>query len=212
MSRKAHWDGIYRSTSPELVSWYQREHAVSLGLIRRAVPDLSAAIIDVGGGASTLVDGLLAAGYHSLTVLDLSGVALAAAQARLGEAAASVVWLEADVLTTPFRPGGFDLWHDRAVFHFLTDPTDRRLYIAQTVLAVRPGGHVLIATFAPDAPPRCSGLEVVRYSPDELVAEFGAGFRLLTSHREEHRTPGGRTQTFIYCLFRSGEGESSGRG
>jgi SAM-dependent methyltransferase len=208
MSRKAHWDRIYRSTSPELVSWYQREQALSLSLIRRAVPDLTAALIDVGGGASTLVDSLFAAGYHRLTVLDLSGVALAAAQARLGAAAAAIAWLEADVLTTPFAPGEFDLWHDRAVFHFLTDPSDRRRYIAQTRLAVRPGGQALIATFAPDAPPRCSGLEVVRYSPDELAAEFGAEFRLLSSHREEHRTPGGLTQAFTYCLFRTGEMES----
>lgn len=205
MDSKAHWDRVYRSTSPEQVSWYQPELTLSLGLIRRAVPDTSAAIIDVGGGASTLVDGLLAAGYHRLTVLDLSGAALAAAQARLGAAAASVVWLDADVLATPFRGEAFDLWHDRAVFHFLTRPSDRRRYVAQVERAVLPGGHLLIATFAPDGPSRCSGLEVARYSPEELHAELGVGFRLISSHREEHRTPDGRTQAFLYCLFRTGE-------
>ena len=203
MNRKAHWDRIYRSTSPELVSWYQREPTLSLDLIRQALPDRSSAIIDVGGGASTLVDGLLTAGYQRLTVLDLSGAALAAAQNRLGEAAATVTWLEADVLTTPFGPAGFDLWHDRAVFHFLTDPSDRRRYVAQLRHAVRPDRFVLIATFAPDAPPRCSGLEVARYSPEVLQSELGSGFRLESSQHEEHRTPGGRMQAFSYCLFRT---------
>jgi SAM-dependent methyltransferase len=205
---KAHWDRIYRSVSPELVSWYQREHALSLDLIQGAVPDRSSAIIDVGGGASTLVDGLLAAGYRRLTVLDLSGVALAAARTRLGAVAARVTWLAADVLTAQFASHAYDLWHDRAVFHFLTDPSDRQRYVAQARLAVRPGGHLLIATFAPDGPPRCSGLEVRRYSPDELGVELGAGFLLLSSHREEHRTPGGRTQAFSYCLFRTAEAEA----
>ena len=209
MNGKSHWDRIYRSTSPELVSWYQAEQPLSLDLIRRAVPDPSAAIIDVGGGASTLVDHLLAAGYHRLTVLDLSGVALAATQTRLGTAATPVVWLEADVLTVPFSPGRFDLWHDRAVFHFLTDPSERRRYIAQLRRAVRPGGQVVIASFAPDGPTHCSGLEVARYSPDGLQAELGAGFHLLTSAREEHRTPNGRTQAFTYCLFRKGQPPSA---
>jgi SAM-dependent methyltransferase len=208
MNSKAHWDRIYRSSSPEQVSWYQPEPTLSLDLIRQAVPDRSSAIIDVGGGASTLVDGLLAAGYHRLTVLDLSGAALAAAQNRLGEPAATITWMEADVLTAPFGPAAFDLWHDRAVFHFLTDPSDRRRYVAQLRRAVRPGGFVLIATFAPDAPPRCSGLDVMRYSPEMLEAEVGSGFRLRSSRREEHRTPGGRIQAFIYCLFRTEEAES----
>lgn len=208
MNRKAHWDRIYRSTSPEKVSWHQREPTLSLDLIRQALPDRSSAIIDVGGGASTLVDGLLAAGYHRLTVLDLSGVALAAAQTRLGEAAGSVAWLEADLLTRPFGPAAFDLWHDRAVFHFLTDLSDRQRYLAQLRHAVRPGGFVLIATFAPDAPPQCSGLDVMRYSPETLEAELGSGYRLRSSRHEEHHTPGGRTQAFTYCLFRTEEAES----
>ena len=203
MNRKAHWDRIYGGTSPELMSWYQREPTLSLALIRGASPDPSTAIIDVGGGASTLVDGLLAAGYHRITVLDLSGAALAAAQTRLGAAAASVTWLEGDLLTTQFRPDAFDLWHDRAVFHFLTDPSDRRQYVAQLRHAVRPGGFVLLATFALDGPPRCSGRDVIRYSRETLEAELGAGFQLQSSEREEHLTPNGRTQSFTYCLFRS---------
>jgi SAM-dependent methyltransferase len=205
MNSRTHWDRIYRNTSPELVSWYQPEPTLSLELIGQAVPDRSSAILDVGGGASTLVDGLLAAGYHRLTVLDLSGEALAKARTRLGAAAAPVTWLEADVLTAPFASHAYDLWHDRAVFHFLTDPSDRRRYVAQARLAVRPGGHVLIATFAPDAPPRCSGLDVMRYSPEALEAELGPGLRLRSSRREEHRTPRGQTQAFSYCLFRIGE-------
>jgi hypothetical protein len=190
---KAHRDRAYREKAPEQVSWYQPELTLSLGLIQRAVPDTASAIIDVGGGASTLVDGLLAA-----------------ARTRLGAAAVSVIWLEADVLTTLLRRKTFDLWHDRAVFHFPTEPSDRRSYIAQVLHAVRAGGHVLIATFAPDAPPRCSGLDVARYSPEALQAELGAGFLLQSSHREEHRTPDGRAQMFSYCLFRIGGSAAPG--
>jgi SAM-dependent methyltransferase len=200
---KAHWDRVYRNTSPEMVSWYQREPTLSLDLIRQSLPDRSSAIIDVGGGASTLVDGLLAAGYRRLTVLDLSRVALAAARHRLGSAAASVNWVHADALSTSLRPDSFHLWHDRAVFHFLTEPADRRRYLAQARDAVVPGGYVLMATFAPDAPPRCSGLAVARYSPEALQAELGTDFELQSSHREEHHTPRGTAQPFTYCLFRT---------
>jgi len=210
MSNKAHWDRAYREKPPEQMSWYQLEPTLSLGLIKRAVPDTDSAIIDVGGGASTLVDGLLAAGYHRLTVLDLSGVALATARARLGAAAASVTWLEADALTTRLRRESYDLWHDRAVLHFLTEASDWRRYVAQALHAVRAGGHVLIASFAPDGPSRCSGLDVVRYSPGELQAELGARFLLRSSHREEHRTPGGRTQLFNYCVFREAKSGAVG--
>lgn len=204
MDRKAHWERVYRSTLPDHVSWYQAEPELSLRLIRDAVPNRDAAIIDVGGGTSTLVDGLLGAGYRRLAVLDLSRIALAAAQIRLGPAADSVTWIEADVLAAPLRAGTFDLWHDRAVFHFLTNPVDRWRYVARVRHAISPGGHVLIATFAPDGPAQCSGLDVARYSPEGLHAEFGPEFRLLVSVREEHRTPGGRTQAFTYCLCRTG--------
>jgi SAM-dependent methyltransferase len=205
MDSKAHWNRVYRTNAPEHVSWYQPEPTVSLGLIRQAVPDTNAAIIDVGGGASTLVDGLVRAGYRRLTVLDLSRVALTAAQARLGAVAASVTWIEADVLQAPLGLHEFDLWHDRAVFHFLTDPRDRQRYIARVRDAVSPGGHVLIAAFAPDGPSRCSGLDVARYSTEALHAELGSGFRLVTSVREKHSTPSGMTQPFTYGLWQAEE-------
>jgi SAM-dependent methyltransferase len=197
-----HWERIYRSKDPTQVSWYQPEARLSLDLIRRVAPDLSAPIIDVGGGASTLVDGLLAAGYRHLTVLDLSPTALALARQRLEARAALVTWLSADVRDVPLPAGGYAVWHDRAVFHFLTDPEARTQYVGQARRAVRSGGYALVASFAPDGPARCSGLDVVRYSPDTMHAEFGAGFRLLDSVREDHHTPSGSTQAFVYCLCR----------
>lgn len=200
MDRKAHWDHVYRTVATDQASWFQAEPAVSLRLIRQVAPDPAAAIIDVGGGASTLIDHLLEAGYQRLTVLDLSPTALAAARSRLGQRAGTVSWLDADVLTIPLPAAGYDVWHDRALFHFLTDPADRRRYVAQVAHAVRPGGHVIVAAFGPDAPDRCSGLPVVRYSSQALHVEFGRGFRLLESVTEEHRTPAGRSQAFVYSL------------
>jgi SAM-dependent methyltransferase len=200
MDSKAHWDRVYRNTAPDQVSWYQAEPELSLRLIRHALPDLSSAIIDVGGGASTLVDALVFAGYQRMTVLDLSPGALEAARDRMGPAAASVGWIEGDVLAAALPAGAFDLWHDRAVFHFLTDSTDRLCYVAQVRHAVKPGGLVLVATFAEDGPTQCSGLEVARYSPERLHTEFGSEFRLLDSVREEHHTPSGKIQPFTYCL------------
>ena len=200
MERREHWDHIYRRSAPTELSWYQPEPTVSLELIRRVAPDLDAPIIDVGGGASTLVDGLLDAGYRNVTVLDLSDAALAVARGRLGARAASVRWIEADVLAAPFAPSAYVVWHDRAVFHFLTDADERSAYVAAAHAAVRCGGHVIVASFAPDGPARCSGLQVVRYSPDAMHAQFGSGFRLLDSVRDEHHTPSGRMQAFVYCL------------
>jgi len=168
------------------------------------VPERSAPIIDVGGGASTLVDGLSAEGYSNITVLDVSGAALAQAADRLGADAARVTWLEANILDIQLPVSGYELWHDRAVFHFLTDAADRRRYVEQVLGAVRVGGHVVVATFASDGPARCSGLEVARYDPDELHAQFGSEFQLLESAREEHRTPSGAGQAFIYCMCRKG--------
>jgi len=202
MTPREHWDRIYREKSASDVSWYQPEATVSLDLIRRVAPDQDTPIIDVGGGASTLVDGLLDAGYRNVTVLDIAGAALSVAQQRLGAEAAHVTWLESDVLTAPLARAGYAVWHDRAVFHFLTDPQDRARYVAKTREAVRVGGYVIVATFAPDGPKQCSGLAVMRYSPDEMRAEFGAGFRLVDSAREEHHTPIGATQAFTYCLCR----------
>ncbi len=203
MDQRQHWEKIYRDTAPTERSWYQPEAHLSLALIRRIAPDAGAPIIDVGGGASTLVDGLLSAGYRDVTVLDLAPAALEEARERLGEKAQRANWMVADVLDAPLPAAHYALWHDRAVFHFLTDPSDRGRYIAQVRRAVRPGGHVIVASFAPEGPNRCSGLEVVRYSPEAIHAEFGSGFRLLDSVREDHHTPGGRTQPFVYCLLRA---------
>lgn len=200
MNNKAHWEAIYETKKPHEVSWFQREATISLALIDRVAPASTSAVIDVGGGASTLVDGLLAAGYRNVTVLDLSSAALAEARRRLGPAGAAVNWLEADVLEADLPQRAFDVWHDRAVFHFLTAGTDRARYLAQVRRAVQPGGHLLVATFAQDGPTRCSGLPVARYTPGALHQEFGAGFRLLESVREEHVTPSGTKQAFVYCL------------
>ena len=204
MSSRHHWDAIYRTKTPSEVSWYQPEAALSLDLIRRTTPALDAPILDVGGGASTLVDGLLEAGYREVTVLDIAPAGLTRARERLGARAARAKWVAGDILTVPLPLAGFDVWHDRAVFHFLTLPGDRAQYVAQVRRAVRPGGHVIVASFAPEGPTRCSGLEVVRYSPDAMHAEFGAAFTLVDSVREDHRTPAGSTQAFTYCLCRVG--------
>lgn len=202
MSKEQHWDRIYRIRAATEVSWYQPEARLSLDLIRRVAPELDAPLVDVGGGASTLVDGLLSAGYRDLTVLDLAPAALARAQERLGERASQVRWIVADALEAPLPPASCAVWHDRAVFHFLTDPHDRARYVAQVQRIVRPGGHVIVASFGPEGPNRCSGLEVVRYDSDGLHAEFGSAFRLLDSAKENHRTPAGTVQPFIYCLCR----------
>jgi ubiquinone/menaquinone biosynthesis C-methylase UbiE len=200
MDRKAHWETIYQTKRPDQVSWFQREAGMSLAFIRRIAPDTRAATIDVGGGASTLIDGLLAAGYRELCVLDVSPSALAETQRRVGSTGAAVTWLTADVLQAELPPSGFDVWHDRAVFHFLIEASDRARYVAQARRAVRPGGHVLVAAFADDGPTQCSGLPVVRYTAGALHQEFGADFRLVESAREEHVTPSGAKQAFVYCL------------
>jgi ubiquinone/menaquinone biosynthesis C-methylase UbiE len=202
MDPKSHWEHVYQTKAPTDVSWYQPEPRLSLELIQRVVPEPGTPIIDVGAGASTLVDGLLDAGYTNLTVLDVAEPALAIVQSRLGERAVGVRWLEANVLTAELPEHHYGLWHDRAVFHFLTDEKDRAQYVSQVQRAVRPGGHVIVASFAPDGPERCSGLTVVRYSPDAMHAQFGSGFTPLDSVSEEHRTPGGAVQSFVYCLCR----------
>jgi SAM-dependent methyltransferase len=202
MDFRDHWEKVYATRSETEVSWYQSEATLSLSLIRRTIPDRSAAVIDVGGGASTLVDGLLADGYTRVTVLDVSGSALARASARLETVGDRVTWVEGDILQAHLPGSEFDLWHDRAAFHFLTEPVDRRRYVDQLTGAVRPGGHVVLSTFAGNGPSRCSGLDVVRYEPSELQAQVGSAFQLLESHREDHSTPGGTSQAFIYCLFR----------
>ncbi|MEX2109056.1 MAG: class I SAM-dependent methyltransferase [Gemmatimonadaceae bacterium] len=202
MDPRAHWDGIYQSRSVGELSWFQPEARRSLELITRFAPDRSAPIIDVGGGASVLVDDLLDAGYTDLTVLDISAAALATVKERLGAMAPRVRWLEGDILSAPLDEAGYAFWHDRAVFHFLTRAKDRKAYVDRVRQSVRRGGHVLVATFGSDGPTKCSGLPVVRYSVDSLQSEFGPGFHMLASEHEDHRTPDGRSQSFLYCLCR----------
>ena len=160
-----------------------------------------AAILDVGGGASTLVDDLLEHGYRNVTVLDISQSALQVAQKRLGEASRLAQWVCADVTQASLPTQAYDVWHDRAVFHFLTQPEQRRDYVRSVASAMKPGGHVIVSTFGPEGPARCSGLDVARYDSDSLRAEFGPRFRLVESLTELHRTPVGTTQQFLYCHF-----------
>ncbi len=202
MNLRDHWNRVYQTKGVDEVSWYQPEPRVSLGLIREVAPSPSSRIIDVGGGASFLVDRLIESGYRDLSVLDLSGLALSIVRSRLGAQAQFVEWLEADVLDVRL-PGAYDVWHDRAVFHFLTKPEDRRRYVEQVRRSVRPGGHVIVATFSEGGPTNCSGLDVMRYDPGALYSEFGEGFDLVKSRPEKHRTPLGSAQSFVYCLFRT---------
>lgn len=206
MDRKQHWEQVYTDKSSDAVSWFQPHAELSLRLIHQTGLGKDAAIIDVGGGASTLVDDLVAEGYRDVTVLDLSGAALEVAKRRLGRRADQVHWLEGDITKIDFPLHRYDIWHDRAVFHFLTDPADRHAYVEQALHALRPGGRAIVATFAEDGPEKCSGLQVVRYAPDALHAEFGEPFELLAHVREEHHTPAGGLQKFVYCYCRKHNG------
>lgn len=199
MTRKQHWEDAYETDGPTDVSWFQVRPDTSLDLLT-ANAARDGGILDAGGGASTLVDYLLDAGYSRLAVLDLSAAALAHARARLGDRAAAVEWFEGDV-TSFDPPHRFAAWHDRAAFHFLTDPADRRGYVASLIRTLQPGGHVVIATFALDGPPKCSGLEVVRYDEASIAAELGPDFALRDSRRETHTTPWQTEQRFIYFHF-----------
>jgi SAM-dependent methyltransferase len=198
VDRHQHWEGVYSNKAADQVSWFQQHAASSLRLIKGCA-DTGAHIIDVGGGASVLVDDLLDAGYRHLTVLDLAESALAASRARLGARAQSVQWIAADITQAELPVAHYDVWHDRAVFHFLTSPADRARYVAQVLKSVKPGGRVIVAAFGPDGPLQCSGLDVVRYAPDALHAEFGAPFQLLGHETEIHHTPAGKEQEFVYC-------------
>lgn len=202
MQSKEHWEHIYSTKPTNSVSWFQEHAELSLQLIRGTGVPLSAPIIDVGGGSSTLVDDLLNSGYSALTVLDLSAAALTIAHKRLGSGSSAVQWIEANITNTVLPANTYHVWHDRAVFHFLTEPQERHAYIQAVLRAVKPGGHVIVATFAEDGPLQCSGLPVRRYSPNDLHAEFGAPFTLLQHTKEEHHTPFGTIQKFIYCYCR----------
>jgi SAM-dependent methyltransferase len=202
MGVQPHWEKIYAEKAPNAVSWYRPHLETSLALIEQSASGHFASVIDVGGGESTLVDDLLARGYENVTVLDLSQVAIDANRKRLGRAAERVHWLVADITQVELECSAYDVWHDRAVFHFLTAATDRIAYIRQVAHAVKRGGHVIISTFGPEGPVRCSGLDVVRYDAESLHGEFGADFRMLGSSTELHRTPFGTIQQFLYCYCR----------
>jgi 2-polyprenyl-3-methyl-5-hydroxy-6-metoxy-1,4-benzoquinol methylase len=209
MDLRSHWESVYRTKAADQVSWYQPHLAQSMAFITAAAPDRGAAILDVGGGESTLVDDLLDDGYGNVTVLDISPHALEACRARLGERAALVRWIAADVTAADLPRHAFDVWHDRAVFHFLTDPAQRAAYVRQVTHAVKPGGHVIVATFAPDGPGKCSGLPVAQYDAASLHDAFGDGFRLVQAAREVHHTPGGREQPFTWCFCRLDTGRTT---
>lgn len=201
-SRKLHWEHVHSSKDPTEVSWYQGAPQLSLQMIAATGVETGGAIIDVGGGVSTLVDNLLDSGYGDVTVLDIASAALERSRARLGDAAKNVTWIEQDILH--FEPNrSFKLWHDRAVFHFLTEKSHQRHYADLLQKAVEPGGHVILATFGPDGPKRCSGLPVQRYSTEELSGLLEPAFELQAQDLEEHETPGGAVQQFLYTCWQA---------
>jgi len=201
LDRKAHWERVYSTKGEAEVSWYQDEPRLSLELIRAVVPATGGRIIDVGGGTSVLVDRLLKLPFEAIAVLDISETALGKARLRLGERARRVRWLSADV-TDVDDLGTFDIWHDRAVFHFLTDVSDRKRYVELARRTVPEGGHLIVASFADDGPKRCSNLDVCRYNAESMAAELGEGFSLVREARETHTTPWGSSQAFFYGVFR----------
>jgi SAM-dependent methyltransferase len=197
-----HWENVYRSKNFDAVSWYAPHLGESLRLIEQLCPDKTAAIVDVGGGESTLVDDLLHRHYLDLSVLDISAAAIEFTKRRVGAKAKQVNWHVGDITRYSFGEKKFTLWHDRAVFHFLTDPAARQEYVDLVRSSVKPGGYVLMATFGPNGPLKCSGLDVVRYDEKSLHNEFGEGFSLQGSELTQHRTPMGSDQQFLYCWCR----------
>lgn len=202
MSNRAHWNNIYQTKQRNEVSWYAPHLTRSLSFITQAAPHKQAEIIDIGAGESTLVDDLLDRGYTRLSLLDISDDAVAATKKRLGVGEQIVQWYVGDVTSIALPDDRFDVWHDRAVFHFLLDAGQRKAYVAQLHQSVKVGGQVIIATFAMDGPVQCSGLPVARYTPAALSSELGKGFDLVDQENEEHFTPAGKVQNFVYCRFR----------
>jgi 2-polyprenyl-3-methyl-5-hydroxy-6-metoxy-1,4-benzoquinol methylase len=201
MNTQQHWERIFGSKSPEETSWYEPHLRTSLAWIDDASTHKSASIIDIGGGVSTLVDDLYDEGYRSVTVLDISATAIRQSQERLGPVARSVNWIVGDVLTASLPEHAYDVWHDRAVFHFLTQPEQRSLYLKKLVASLKLSGLVVIATFGPNGPQTCSGLSTCRYDACSLQREMGSAFQLIQSTVITHRTPRGGTQEFLYGQF-----------
>jgi 2-polyprenyl-3-methyl-5-hydroxy-6-metoxy-1,4-benzoquinol methylase len=199
---KTHWEKVYTTKQPEAVSWYRAHLETSLALIERAAHSGSASIIDIGAGESTLVDDLVARGYEHISVLDVSQTALDVTKKRLGPLAEQINWIVADITQVELEPSAYDVWHDRAVFHFLTSTDQRDAYVRNVGRSVRPGGYVVVSTFGPEGPTKCSGLEVSRYDAESLHGEFGPRFHLMESSKELHQTPFGTMQQFLYCYCR----------
>ncbi len=202
MNQKDHWEQVYSDNQTKNLGWYTPHLQTSLSWIKELELDAEAPIIDVGGGASTLVSDLLDANYRSITVLDISAKALSSVKASLGKRAELVNWLEGDITLLDLPSQFYELWHDRAVFHFLTEPEQRRQYRSKLLDALKPGGHLIIGTFATEAPPRCSGLPVQRYCQEQLESTLGTEFELKQHKHELHITPGGVEQMYLYCHFR----------
>jgi SAM-dependent methyltransferase len=202
MESKEHWEQVYSSKPTDRLGWFKPHLQTSVSWIQSLELPADAAILDVGAGASTLVDDLLTQNYESVTVLDISNTALSLLRERLGHDAKKVHWLGADITGVDLPPGHFDLWHDRAVFHFLTEDDQIQRYRQNLVNSLKPRGHSIIGTFAPEAPAKCSGLPVQRYDHELLARTLGDELELLRHHKEMHITPGGVEQMYLYCQFR----------
>ena len=202
MDKKEHWENVYATKSQDQMSWYRDHLDNSLKLILQTGVEKDAAVIDVGGGSSTLVDDLLDTGFTDISVVDISGTAITKSRERLGASSQKINWIVADITEADLPDDRFDVWHDRAVFHFLTDADDRRKYVDLLIRALRPGAHLIVAAFGLEGPQKCSGLDVVRYSPETMQGEFGGQFTLVESLNETHNTPFGTTQEFVYCHFK----------
>lgn len=202
MNRKAHWENIYSTKRETEVSWYREHLKNSLQMILQTGIGRESAIIDVGGGSSTLVDDLLENSFTDISVLDISAAAIEKSKARLGKKVGKIEWIEADITQVSLPENHYDVWHDRAVFHFLTSAEDRRKYVELVMRSLKVGGHIIVASFGLNGPAKCSGLDVLRYSPETMRNEFGNKFKLMSSFNENHQTPFGTTQEFIYCYCR----------
>lgn len=202
MDRKSHWENVYQTKGRNEVSWFREHLDTSLQMITNTGVGRDAAIIDVGGGNSNLVDDLLERGYVDVSVIDISGKAISDSKGRLGRAAEQVNWLIADITDIELPANHFGVWHDRAVFHFLIDSEDRRKYVELVMRSVKLGGHIIVASFGLKGPQKCSGLDVMRYSPESMHGEFGNNFQLVECVNETHNTPSGKIQDFLYCYCR----------